>query len=154
MLFIYLNVHNINIAFCAEAAQIYSKKVSNEICWERPGHCYYVKRVKTKIVLRTILFRRSQWNWKLDCYSDRSGWRFTVSTSHKFWKQSLYPRPLLLSMLFASVWESFLAQASLLLLFQYVATLSRRKGSDLFLQSGPSQNFFPGIDLVSINYVR
>ena len=28
-----------------------------------------------------------------------------------------------------------------LLLFQYAATLSRRKGPDLFLQSGPFQNF-------------
>ena len=44
-------------------------------------------------------------------------------------------------MLFASIWGSFLAQASVLLLFQYAATLIRGEGSDLFLQSGPFQNF-------------
>ena len=37
--------------------------------------------------------------------------------------------------MFSSIWDSFLSQASLLLLFQYVATLSRGKGHDLFLQS-------------------
>ena len=46
-----------------------------------------------------------------------------------------------LSMLLASIWDSFLAQASVLLLCQYPAALSRRKGPDLFLQSGPFQNF-------------
>ena len=40
-----------------------------------------------------------------------------------------------------SIRDSVLAQASVLLLFQYAATLSRGKGSDLFLQSGPFQNF-------------
>ena len=40
----------------------------------------------------------------------------------------------------------------MLLLCQYATTLSREKGPDLFLQSGPSQ-IFPGIDLVSIAYV-
>ena len=44
-------------------------------------------------------------------------------------------------MLFASIWDSFLAQASELLLFQYAATLSRGEGPDLFLQTGPFQNF-------------
>ena len=38
-----------------------------------------------------------------------------------------------LSMLFASIWDSFLAQASVLLLFQYAATLSRGEGPGLFL---------------------
>ena len=49
--------------------------------------------------------------------------------------------PPTLSMLFASIRDRFLAQASVLLLFQYAATLSRWKGSDLFLQSGPFKNF-------------
>ena len=31
-------------------------------------------------------------------------------------------------MLFASIWDNFLAQASMLLLFQYAATLSRGRG--------------------------
>ena len=59
-------------------------------------------------------------------------------------------------MLFASIRDSFLAQALVLLLFQYPATLSGGNGPDLFLQSGPFQisiNFL-GIDLVSIIYVR
>ena len=38
-----------------------------------------------------------------------------------------------LSMLFASSWDSVLAQDAVLLLFQYAATLSRGKGPDLFL---------------------
>ena len=59
------------------------------------------------------------------------------NTSHKFWDQSPLP---LLSMLSASVWDIFLAQASVLLLCQYTATLSRGEGPDLFLQSGPVQN--------------
>ena len=44
-------------------------------------------------------------------------------------------------MLFASIWDSFLAQASVLLLCHYTVTLSRGEGPDLFLQSGPFQNF-------------
>ena len=51
-----------------------------------------------------------------------------------------------LSMLFASIWGSFLAQVSALLLCQYTTTLSRGEGPDLFLQSGPEfqnlQKFF------------
>ena len=40
----------------------------------------------------------------------------------------LRPTPLLqLSMLFASIWDSLLAQASMLLLFEYAATLSRKR---------------------------
>ena len=46
-----------------------------------------------------------------------------------------------LPMLFSSIWDSSLAQASVLLLFQYSATLSRGKGPDLFLQIGPTQDF-------------
>ena len=46
-----------------------------------------------------------------------------------------------LSMFFASIWDSVLAQASMLLLCQYVATLSRGRGSDLYLQSRPFYNF-------------
>ena len=44
-------------------------------------------------------------------------------------------------MLFVSIWNSFLVQALVLLLFQYPATLSMGEGPDLFLQSGPFQNF-------------
>ena len=44
-------------------------------------------------------------------------------------------------MLFASIRESFLAQASVLLLCQYAATLSRGKGPDLLLENEPFQNF-------------
>ena len=50
------------------------------------------------------------------------------------------PTPPQLSMLFASIWDSFLAQASVLLLFQYAATLCRQKRPDLFVQSGSFQN--------------
>ena len=46
-----------------------------------------------------------------------------------------------LSMLFTSICDSLLTEASVLLLFQYAATLSRGEGSDLFLQSGPFENF-------------
>ena len=60
------------------------------------------------------------------------------NTSNKFWDQSPFPP---LSMLFGYIWDSFLAQASELLLFQYAATLSRGKGPDLFLQRGPFKNF-------------
>ena len=51
---------------------------------------------------------------------------------------------LALSMLFTSIWDSFLTQASVFLLFQYDGTLSRGEGSDLFEQSWPlriSRNF-------------
>ena len=51
------------------------------------------------------------------------------------------PQPIILSMLFASISYNFLGQASVLLLYQYAPTLSRVKGPDLFLQSGPFQNF-------------
>ena len=44
------------------------------------------------------------------------------------------------TMLFTSIWNSFLAQSSGLLVFQYAATLSSGKGPDLFLQSRPFQN--------------
>ena len=43
-------------------------------------------------------------------------------------------------MLFASILDNFLAQASELLLFQYAATLRMEKKPDLFLQSGAFQN--------------
>ena len=41
----------------------------------------------------------------------------------------------------ASIWDSFLAQASVLLLCQYAAALNRGEGPDLLLQSGPFQSF-------------
>ena len=44
-------------------------------------------------------------------------------------------------MLFASIWDSFLAQASVLPLYQYAVALSKGEGPDVFLQSGPFQNF-------------
>ena len=44
-------------------------------------------------------------------------------------------------MFFANIWDSFLAQAAALLLSQYGTTLSKEQGPDLFLQSGPFQNF-------------
>ena len=46
------------------------------------------------------------------------------------WDQSSYP----LLMLFVSIWDSFLAQASVLQLFQHAAKLSR-EGAHLSLQS-------------------
>ena len=61
----------------------------------------------------------------------------TLNTSHKF---EINPLPQL-SMLFTSIRGSLLAQASVLLLLQYAATLSRGERSDLFLQSGSFQNF-------------
>ena len=60
------------------------------------------------------------------------------------------------SMLFVSVWDSFLAQASVLLICQYVVTFSSGKGPDWFVkvdQSRISINFLE-IDLFSIIYVR
>ena len=65
--------------------------------------------------------------------------------------------PTPISMLFASIWDSFFAQASVLLLFQYCATLSRGEGPNLFLQKctiPEFQEIFTGIDLISIIYVR
>ena len=47
-----------------------------------------------------------------------------------------------MSLLFASIWDSLLAQASVLQFFEYAATLSKKEGPDLFLQSEPSQNFY------------
>ena len=44
-------------------------------------------------------------------------------------------------MLFASIGDNLLAQASVLLLFKHAATLIRREGPDLYLQTGPFQNF-------------
>ena len=44
-------------------------------------------------------------------------------------------------MLFASIWGSFLAQVSVLLLFQNAATLRIGEETDLFLKSEPIQNF-------------
>ena len=40
-----------------------------------------------------------------------------------------------------NIWDSFFAQASVSLLCRYAAILSRGKMPDLFLQSGPFQNF-------------
>ena len=58
-------------------------------------------------------------------------------------------------MLFASIWDSFLAQASVLLLCHYTVTLSRGEGPDLFLQSGPFQNFQKFFqELTSSQYCR
>ena len=37
------------------------------------------KWVKTKILSRTLLFRRSPKNWKLECHTHRSGWRSRLS---------------------------------------------------------------------------
>ena len=45
------------------------------------------------------------------------------------------------SMLFESIWDSFLAQASVLLLCQYNAILSWGEEPDSFLQSGTFQKF-------------
>ena len=50
------------------------------------------------------------------------------------------------SLLFASVWDSFLAQATVLLLYQYAATLSRGKGHDYFCKVDHSR--------ISINFSR
>ena len=49
------------------------------------------------------------------------------------------PSPL--STLFASIWHSFLTQASVLLLCQYPASSSRVEGPELFLQSEQFQSF-------------
>ena len=66
------------------------------------------------------------------------------------------PSPPLL-MLFASIWDSFSAQALVLRFFQYATKLSKGEGPYLFLESGPFKNspeFFSEIDLVSIINVR
>ena len=69
---------------------------------------------------------------------------FLDNTSHKS-ETNLTPHPppkkKKVLILFASIWDRFLSQASALLPFQYAATLSRGKGSDLFLQNGPFQTF-------------
>ena len=59
-----------------------------------------------------------------------------------------------LSMLFASIWESFLAQTLVLLLCQYAATVSRGKGPDLFLQSESFQNWLGLSNLCEILQVE
>ena len=53
-------------------------------------------------------------------------------------------------MLFASIWDSLLAQGSVLLLCQYTATWFI--SAKLTIPEFPE--IFPGIDLVSIIYVR
>ena len=58
-------------------------------------------------------------------------------TSHKFWEQSSS----LIINIVCQYWDSFLAQALVLLLIQYTATWSRGEGPELFLQSEPFQNF-------------
>ena len=50
--------------------------------------------------------------------------KFMYKTSHKFWDPTTFPP---LSILFASIWDSFFTQASLLLLFQYAVILSRKR---------------------------
>ena len=47
-----------------------------------------------------------------------------------------------MSLLFASIWDSLLEQASVFQLFEYAATLSKKEGPDLFLQSEPFQTFY------------
>ena len=55
--------------------------------------------------------------------------------------QILRPTPLpQLLMLFSSIWDSVVEQASVLLLFHYAETLNSSEGPDLFLQNGPFQN--------------
>ena len=60
-------------------------------------------------------------------------------------------------MLFTSIWDSLLAQGSVLLLCQYTATL-RKGGGTWFIYAKLTipefPEIFPGIDLVSIIYVR
>ena len=51
----------------------------------------------------------------------------------------LIPLPPIINV--ANAWASFLVQALVFLLFQYVATLSIAEGPDLFRQSEPFQNF-------------
>ena len=46
-----------------------------------------------------------------------------------------------LSMLFASIWDSFTAQALVLRFFKYATELSKGEGPYLFLESGPFENF-------------
>ena len=59
----------------------------------------------------------------------------------KYLTYFLRPIPLLpWSMLFASIWDSFLAQTSVLLLCQFAVTLSAVERADLFLQSRPFEN--------------
>ena len=60
-------------------------------------------------------------------------------------------------MLFASIWHSYLVETSVLLLCQYTATLSREVGGGFISAKWTILEFleiFPGIDLVSIIYVR
>ena len=54
------------------------------------------------------------------------------NTSQKFWDQS---PTLSFPVLFLSTWDSFLAQALTLLLFQYAAAFSWGNGPDWFLQT-------------------
>ena len=73
--------------------------------------------------------RTVSWSWK--------NGRFFQTLFYTLFIFPLSPLP----MLFASIWDSLLAQASVLVPCQYAATLSRWKGPDLFLKSGPFQNF-------------
>ena len=78
---------------------------------------------------------------------------FLDNISHKFWDQPPFTP---LSMLLASIWDSFLLQALALLLFQHPATMSRGRGLVYFCKVDHSRIsiFYSEIDLVSVIYVR
>ena len=86
-------------------------------------------------------------NRKSDClsikrYNQRQKGLDFLDFDLQYLTKILRPIPLpQLSMFLASIWDRFLAQASVLLLFRYAAALSRRKEPDLFLQNGSFQNF-------------
>ena len=65
---------------------------------------------------------------------------FYIQSSIPHVKSETNPAPLFINV-FASMWDKFLAQPTVLILCQYSAALSRGEGADLFLQDGPFQNF-------------
>ena len=88
-----------------------SNPVSHKTTWHIPN-----------ISNSEFKFKNAKFFQTLFCFS----FIFLGNTSHKLWERSLSPPPppppRPLSMLFASIWDSFLAQAPLLLLFHYAAT--------------------------------
>ena len=100
--------------------------VAQTFLWEKPHNLNFTRIWQEKPLLMRVAVVRLQ----------QIGTGTTIS---HIISETNFPPPL--SMLFASIWYSFLAQASVLLSYQYTVTLSRRKWPDLFLESGPFQNF-------------
>ena len=81
-----------------------SNPISHKTIWHIPNISNSEFKIKNAKFFQTLF-----------CFS----FIFLGNTSHKLWDRSLSPQ---LSMLVASIWDSFLAQGSVLLLCHYAAT--------------------------------